>query len=120
MVMNDDPVIIKKHLNRFGEEPYFDLLKVHIADDSAKAPVAMERIAVYDSAEKTARKILSEKECFSLKDLAVNGNDIMKLGFKGAEIGARLDFLLNAVIEGKCPNSSEELLKFVIANKDMN
>lgn len=120
MPMNDDPVMIKKHLNRFGEELYFDLLKVHIADDSAKAPAAANRIAVYDSAAETAERILSEKECFSLKDLAVNGNDMIKLGFKGIEIGERLDFLLNAVIEGKCTNSCENLLKYAMKSKNIN
>ncbi|MCM1055644.1 MAG: polynucleotide adenylyltransferase [Bacteroides sp.] len=114
MAMNDDPVMIKKHLNRFGKELYFDLLKVHIADDNAKAPIARARIKTYGSAEETAEKILSEKECFSLKNLAVNGNDMIRSGFKGAEIGERLDFLLNAVIEGNCPNSREELLKYSV------
>lgn len=113
MIMTDDEVMIKKHLNRFGEEQYFDLLKVHTADDMAKAPEAAARVRVYESAAETAERILREKECFSLKNLAVNGNDIVKLGYRGAEIGAKLDFLLNAVIEGKCSNSRGDLLKLL-------
>lgn len=119
MAMKDDPVLIKKHLMKFGSELYFDLLKVHIADDRAKAPVAMERIPIYESAEKTAEKILEEKECFSLKNLAVNGNDMIKLGYSGIEIGNRLNFLLNAVIEGKCPNIREKLLKYEEENREL-
>lgn len=118
MVMKDDPVMIKKHLMKFGEEQYFDLLKVHIADDRAKAPVAMSRIPIYESAKKNAEKILKEKECFSLKNLAVNGNDMIKSGYFGIEIGKRLDYLLNAVIEGKCPNIREELLKYEKENRE--
>ncbi len=116
MVMNDDPVLIKKHLKKFGEKPYFDLLNVHIADDLAKAPVAMSRIPVYNSAKRTAKKILAEKECFSLKELDVNGNDMIKLGYTGADIGKALDFLLNSVIEGKISNKHDRLIKYIKEN----
>lgn len=119
MIMKDDPVMIKKHLMRFGEEQYFDLLKVHIADDNAKAKVAMNRIPVYNAAKCTAEKILAEKECFSLKDLKVNGNDMLKLGYKGADIGKALDFLLNSVIEEKCTNTHDELIIY-LREKNIN
>lgn len=116
MVMNDDPVLIKKHLKKFGEKPYFDLLNVHIADDLAKAPAAMSRIPVYNSAKHMAKKILAEKECFSLKELDVNGNDMLKLGYTGADIGKALDFLLNSVIEGKISNKRDRLIKYIKEN----
>lgn len=118
MVMTDDAVLIKKHLNRFGSELYFDLLKVHIADDTAKSLDAQGRIASYYSAEKTARKIIRENDCYSLKSLAINGNDIMKLGFTGRDIGNALDFLLNAVIEGKCPNVKYNLSCYLEQNRN--
>ena len=57
----------------------------------------------------TAKVIIAEKDCFSLKNLALNGNDIKEMGYKGKEIGEALDLLLNGVIEGKCVNSPEEL-----------
>ncbi len=116
MVMNDDPVLIKKHLKKFGEKPYFDLLNVHIADDLAKAPAAMSRIPVYNSAKYMAKKILAEKECFSLKELDVNGNDMLNLGYTGADIGKALDFLLNSVIEGKISNKRDRLIKYIKEN----
>ncbi len=116
MVMNDDPVLIKKHLKKFGEKPYFDLLNVHIADDLAKAPAAMSRIPVYNSAKKKKKKILAEKECFSLKELDVNGNDMLNLGYTGADIGKALDFLLNSVIEGKISNKRDRLIKYIKEN----
>lgn len=118
MVMTDDTVLIKKHLNRFGSELYFDLLKVHIADDSAKSPEAQNRIAMYHSAANIAHKIISEKECYSLKNLSINGNDIMKMGFVGKEIGETLNFLLNAVIEGNCPNEKSFLIEYIEKNRN--
>lgn len=116
MPMGTDPILIKKHLRRFGEKPYFDLLKVHIADDCAKAPVALGRIPLYNEARAAAEKIISEKECFSIKDLGLNGNDMIKEGLRGEEIGRALDLLLNAVIEGKCENTAEALLKYIKEN----
>lgn len=117
MVMNDDAVLIKKHLNKFGSELYFDLLKVHIADDTAKSPDAQSRIAIYRSAANTANRIISEKDCYSLKNLAINGNDIMKLGFAGKEIGEALNYLLNAVIEGNCSNAKDFLIDYLEKNR---
>lgn len=118
MVMTDDPILIKKHLNKFGSELYFDLIKVHIADDMAKSPDAQGRIAVYCSAAETAKKILSQNDCYSLKNLEINGHDIMKLGFVGKDVGLALDLLLNAVIEGKCPNKKSSLKDYLEKNRN--
>lgn len=118
MVMTDDPILIKKHLNKFGSDLYFDLIKVHIADDMAKSPDAQGRIATYRSAAETANNILSQNECFSLKNLEINGNDIMKLGFVGKEVGLVLDWLLNSVIEGKCANKKDALFDYLEQNRN--
>ena len=108
--------LIKRYLNRYGEDMFFDMIKVHIADDMAKAPESRERIKTYRAAAETARKIIAEKQCFSLKQLAVNGRDIMALGYKGAEIGEKLNMLLEIVIDGKCENSKDALIG-VLENK---
>lgn len=110
MVIENDERLIKRYLNRFGEEMFFDIVKVHIADDSAKAPEFRSRIEKYHAAEETAKEIIRKKECFSLKNLEVKGNDIIEMGYKGAEIGKALEFLLTLVIENKCENKKDELL----------
>ncbi len=109
--IEDREALIKRYLNRYGEELFFDIIKVHIADDMGKSPMFRERIKTYHSAEKTARRIIAENQCFSLRQLAVNGNDIKSLGYKGSEIGEKLDFLLGLVIDGKCENEKEALIK---------
>lgn len=111
--MTDDPKLIKRQLNKFGEENYFDLLKVHIADDMAKASHCRERIKIYNNACEIAKKIIAENDCFSLKKLAVNGNDMINAGYSGAQIGKMLQMLLEAVIDGKCANNRENLLKYL-------
>jgi hypothetical protein len=72
--------------------------------------------AVYDKLEEIARQIIEENQCFSLKDLAVNGKDMITLGLKGKYIGLALDELLKAVIEERCSNDKESLLSYYHRN----
>lgn len=118
MIMKDDEVIIKKQLNKYGEELFFDLLRVHIADDTAKAPIAQDRIPIYKKAWKIAENIIAQNDCFSLKNLEINGNDLIRMGYKGKSIGAALNMLLNAVIEGRCENKIDSLTEYLVINKE--
>jgi tRNA nucleotidyltransferase (CCA-adding enzyme) len=46
-----------------------------------------------------------------VKDLAVNGQDMMALGLKGKDIGAMLEKLLQMVLEEQLPNEKTALLQ---------
>ncbi|MCL1823276.1 MAG: HD domain-containing protein [Oscillospiraceae bacterium] len=106
-----DDVSVKKLLNRFGIETLEQLCILQKADDSAKADfVKEERKEQYLFIEK-ASEIIEKGECFSLEQLAVNGNDLLKSGFEGKEIGIQLQKLLEAVITGEAENKKEILLK---------
>ena len=48
-----------------------------------------------------------------VKDLAVNGNDLMALGLSGREIGAELNRLLELVLDEQLPNEKLSLLAAV-------
>ena len=47
---------------------------------------------------------------YSMKSLAVNGNDVAKLGMKGSEIGRILNILLEEVINDPSKNTKEQLI----------
>lgn len=111
MVIENREPLIKRYLNRFGGELFGEILDVHIADDTAKAPEYRGRIAVYEQVRKTAGEIIASRQCFSLKDLAVDGNDMIALGLSGKAVGDALKGLLEAVIDGKCENEKEKLLE---------
>ena len=83
------------------------------ADNWALAPEFHSRQTTYDELEALARQILSESQCFSLRDLEVKGGDLIKLGFRGKEIGAKLNFLLDAVLEGTVPNEKSALISLL-------
>ena len=109
IIENREP-LIKRYMNRYGEEMFMDIIKVHIADDMGKAPSGRGRIKMYEECRETAEKIIAGRECFSLKQLAVNGRDIMALGYTGKDVGEKLKFLLELVIDGKCENEKKALL----------
>ena len=52
------------------------------------------------------------------KDLKVNGNDLMNLGFKGKEIGDMLRKILINIYADKLENSKEDIINFVKTNKN--
>lgn len=110
-VIEEDRVYVKKRLNRMGEEAFFELLALQRADNSAQNP-EYDRRSHYDKVERIAKEVLAQGVCFSLKDLAVNGSDLMENGFpKGKILGEILSHLLKAVIEEKTENTKEALLK---------
>ena len=57
-------------------------------------------------------EILEQEKCFSLKDLAINGKDIISLGVpQGRQVGAILHELLDEVILDTLPNEHDVLLR---------
>lgn len=61
-------------------------------------------------------EILSSGECWSIRTLAVNGDDLSSLGLKGKDIGNMLDFLLDYVIDFPNNNSRDKLMAIASAS----
>ncbi len=102
---------VKKMLNRFGEENFRKLIKVRKADILAQNPqFTLERLDKVFKVERLLEEVIKDNECFTLKDLAINGNDLKEIGFKGKEIGFYLNYFLNSVINETIKNEKEELL----------
>lgn len=104
---------IKRWLNKIGEEQFRRLLNVRRADIKAQADMNQEtRLQKIDNIEYILEEVLQDDECFSLKDLAVNGKDLITIGYKpGKEIGEVLNNLLDLVISGEYKNEKEKLLE---------
>ncbi len=66
--------------------------------------------AVLDSA-------LSSGIPYELSGLDLRGGDVSSLGYYGCKVGERLDFLLRAVIEGKCENDRAALIAYLTQNR---
>lgn len=67
---------VKRWLNKIGEEQFRRLLNVRRADIKAQAYTEQEsRLQKIDNIEYILEEVLQKDECFSLKDLAVNGKE---------------------------------------------
>ena len=108
---------VKRWLNKIGEEQFRRLLKIRRADiKGQKIFYDKNRVKKVDNIEEILNEILNEQECFCLKDLAVNGKDLIEIGYKpGRTLGNALKNLLEAVIAEKVENNKIELIK--LANK---
>lgn len=104
---------LRRWLNRLGEEDFFALLALQRGDTLALAPAYRNRVERLDQLAEQARRLLREKPCLTLGDLAVNGWDLMALGLEGRDIGAAQRRLLEAVLEGTVANEKTALVRFL-------
>lgn len=114
---NDEVVLIKqlkRLLNKHGIDFVEKLITVRKCDILAQNPkYYYDRLEKIYEVERIFHDILVAGECFQIKNLAINGNDLInELGMKqGKEIGEVLNRLLDNVIDGTLDNDREELLK---------
>lgn len=106
---------VKRALARLGGDPtlFAALCKLKRADSLAHAPTCIDRALIADQLEEVLACVLEQRQAFSLKDLAINGNDVLTLGVpQGRSVGAVLDAALQAVIDEKVENTRESLAAF--------
>lgn len=73
-----------------------------------------DRLTELDEIKAKAEQILAEKQCLTLKDLAVNGRDVIAAGITpGPEVGRVLEKLLERVLNGEISNKREILFKLI-------
>lgn len=111
------PAGVRRAANKIGEELFPLYLKVQRADILAQNPKLQEKkLTELEEVRKLYKKILEEKNCFTLKHLAVTGRDLMEAGIPaGPGLGEILDHLLELVIEEPERNEKEWLVREAIA-----
>lgn len=110
------PTGMRKAINKIGKE-YMELLfEVNRSDNSAKNPdIIGPKLEKLEHARKLYQEIVREDQCVSLKDLDINGSDLIEAGYKqGKELGELLDWLLDRVIEDPSLNNKELLLQLAL------
>ena len=98
---------------RIGEDLFPLYLKVQRADILAQNPKTQEpKLEALRKVGALYEKILKEKDCITLKQLAVSGRDLLEAGFApGPRLGAVLQELLDLVLEEPGRNQKEWLLQ---------
>lgn len=115
------PKAVKRALARLGgdTELFAALCDLKRGDARAQAPHCIGRVALADELERILDGILAADEAFSLKQLAIDGRDVMALGVgQGPGVGEALHAALDAVIDGRAPNDRDALLALVAAWRD--
>lgn len=103
--------LLKRRLNQLGEEALRQLIEVKRADALAtgtKDAAAVEAHRVQTLSALDA--LLAENPCVTLRDMAVNGRDLMAMGAKGRAVGETLQWLLEQVLDEILPNERDALL----------
>ena len=101
---------IRRALRKLGAERLRELTEVKRADNLGQAPAYRARLRDVEQIQKIMEDLLARDECVSLRQLAVNGRDLLALGLRGPEIGMMLEELLSAVVDGDLPNRRSVLL----------
>lgn len=102
---------VKRALNKHGEEFVRMLLLLKRADNAGQNTSLFNRKEEYDRLEGVIDSVIAQQACFSLKQLAVNGNDLKEMGIPPSkETGRILNCLLEMVMDGKAENSRDVLL----------
>ena len=106
-----DRKLLRRWLSKYGEEALrqlFDLCRADLAGQERAG--ADGNIALLDEAQEIFQELCEENLCLSLRDLAINGGELMAMGIpKGAEIGRILNTLLSEVCDEKLENSHDAL-----------
>lgn len=104
---------VRRWLNKVGEETFRRLLWIRFADIEAHAPdTQVSRILKTERIMEIFNKIVEDNQCFSLKDLQVNGGDLIEIGYQqGRRIGDVLKYLLDEVIDGSLQNDHDILIE---------
>lgn len=104
---------VKRFINRIGENLFYNFCEIRRCDMSA------HNISYLPKNKENLEKIIElyeiikvEKECFSIKDLAVNGHDMMSLLLQGKEIKVALNKCLQYVINNPECNNKNKLIEY--------
>ena len=85
---------------------------------SAAAARIADAFQIGCGCHRAVKAVLRSGECFSLRQLAVTGDDLMALGLKGRAVGEMLTFLLDYVIDYPDKNRRDWLLSLAAGTEE--
>lgn len=105
-----DKKLLRRRLSALGSETLYQLLSLQEADWGGKGTSASRESGDFSEIRSLLRQIEAENACLTLRDLAVNGHDLMAAGLTGPAIGRTLNQLLSLVLDEQLPNEKNALL----------
>ncbi len=116
-VIEENDISVREAIHKYGT----DLLELMFVFAEADGRMKREytgfnsrgRNVHLKTIKKLYDEILERGDCVDLKELAVNGSDLMELGIVGEQIGETLNWLLHIVMENPALNNKNTLISFV-------
>lgn len=112
---------VRKAASIVGKDVFLDLLKVQEADKKGQNPQYLDaRLEKLNKIRKALFDIEKNGQILTLKDLAINGDDLISLGFEqGQKIGTILKKLYSLVLDDPEMNTREKLMEAVRNMKNL-
>ncbi len=106
---------IRRAVHQTGEDIFPLLFSVKYADIMAQSEYQREeKLSELEVLKNIYNTVIAEKDCLSLKELAVTGSDLLAIGMKpGREMGLTLHKLLEVVLEEPEHNQKDYLLSLL-------
>lgn len=115
-VIEPTPKTVRRWLNKIGERQFSRLLDIRMADILAHKKGTQEsRIERCNALRTLANEIIEQEQCFKIKDLMIDGYDVMEiLGVpEGKEVGLVLSEILKLVIDEELENDRTALIGYI-------
>ena len=111
-----NPKSVRRAINKIGEAYFAQVLVLKKADALAQSTYQREeKLEHLATVWNLYEEILNQRQCVSLKTLAITGNDLIALGVpKGKMIGSMLQELLEDVIQNPEHNTHEFLVEYAL------
>lgn len=118
--LEEDKKMIRRAMNKVGTGLFPTLLNVMRADVYGQSDyLKKEKNERIEAIERLYKEILDADEAVSVRDLAINGRDLMEVGIpSGPEIGRILNAMLEHVLEYPEDNEKGRLLELLPGMKD--
>lgn len=102
----------RKWLSKYGTDQVYRLIEVRKADIAGQRQDAFaSRIDEVERFEKAVQEVITSWNCFKIRDLNINGRDLMAIGVpEGKHVGETLKYLFDAVMNDQLRNERNELL----------
>lgn len=101
---------VKRLIRKIGIDSIELLIKLYMADKSATLDKSNNEIL--DNFIKIFNEIIDSEEPMNIKDMKIDGNDLIDMGYKpGPKLGKTLRELFNIILEDPDKNNRENLLR---------
>ena len=99
-----------KLLSEMGYDNLWRLIEHSIADNSSKND---EVVSTENDLHERLKRAVEKQMQVTVNDLAVNGKDLIELGFTGKEVGEIKKELLDKYLSEEIQNNKEEMMEYV-------